>query len=283
MRSKLFVPASRPELFPKALAGAADALSFDLEDAVAEPRKAEARATLAGALASAAFTASRKTIIVRVNGLATPHFAADLAAVALARVDLINVPKVESADDIRAVAHALAQLETERGLTRPIGILATIESPRGLRCAAEIAQAHPRVAGLQLGFADLFEPLGIDRTETTAVRHVQLALRFAAGEAGVAAYDAAFAAFKDMDGFRAEALAARRLGFAGKSCIHPAQLTVANEVFRPSDEEIALAQRVIAAAAEAARTGVGAFAVDGKMIDAPFIKRAQAIVALNLS
>ncbi len=283
MRSKLFVPASRPELFPKALAGVADALSFDLEDAVAESRKAEARATLAAALGSAEFAASRKTIIVRINGLATPHFAADLAAVALARVDLINVPKVESADDIRAVAQALAQLETEHRFTRPIGILATIESPRGLRCAAEIAQAHPRVAGLQLGFADLFEPLGIDRTEVTAVRHVQLALRFAAGEAGVAAYDAAFAAFRDLDGFRAEALAARRLGFAGKSCIHPAQLTVANEVFRPSDEEIAFAQRVVAAAAEAARTGVGAFAVDGKMIDAPFIQRAQAIVALNLA
>lgn len=283
MRSKLFVPASRPELFPKALAGAADALSFDLEDAVAEVRKSEARTTLAGALASAEFAASRKTIIVRVNGLATPHFAADLAAVALARVDLINVPKVETADDIRAVATALARLEQERGIARPIGLLATIESPRGLRCAAEIAGAHPRVAGLQLGFADLFEPLGIDRTEVAAVRHVQLALRFAAGEAGVAAYDAAFAAFKDLDGFRAEALAARRLGFAGKSCIHPGQLAVANEVFCPSDEEVSFAQRVVAAAAEAARTGVGAFAVDGKMIDAPFIKRAQAIVALDLS
>ena len=282
MRSKLFVPASRPELFPKALAGAADALSFDLEDAVAEVRKSEARTTLAGALASAEFAASRKTIIVRVNGLATPHFAADLAAVALARVDLINVPKVETADDIRAVATALARLEQERGIARPIGLLATIESPRGLRCAAEIAGAHPRVAGLQLGFADLFEPLGIDRTEVAAVRHVQLALRFAAGEAGVAAYDAAFAAFKDLDGFRAEALAARRLGFAGKSCIHPGQLAVANEVFCPSDEEVSFAQRVVAAAAEAARTGVGAFAVDGKMIDAPFIKRAQAIVALDL-
>ncbi|MSU25149.1 MAG: CoA ester lyase [Opitutus sp.] len=281
MRSKLFVPASRPELFPKALAGIADAISFDLEDAVAEARKAEARAMLATALASAEFAASRKTIVVRINARATLHFAADLAAVAIARVDVINVPKAESADDVRAVADALARLEKERGLTRPIGLLATIESPRGLRCAAEIACAHPRVVGLQLGFADLFEPLGIDRTETAAVRHVQLAVRLAAGEAGVAAYDAAFAAFKDLDGFRAEAVSARRLGFTGKSCIHPGQLALANEVFRPSDAEIAFAQRVVAAAAEAARNGVGAFAVDGKMIDEPFIKRAQAIVALS--
>src|SRR5258706_1296549 len=101
MRSKLFVPASRAELFPKALASAADALPFDLEDAVVESRKAEARVTLASALASAEFAASRKTILVRVNARATPHFAADLAAIVSARLDLVNVPKVESAEEVR--------------------------------------------------------------------------------------------------------------------------------------------------------------------------------------
>ena len=280
MRSKLFVPASRPELFPKALAGAADALSFDLEDAVVESRKAEARTTLAGALASAEFGASRKTIIVRVNALATPHFAADLAAVVGVRLDLVNVPKLESADEVRAVADALTRLETERGLARPIGILVNIESPRGLRCAAEIARAHPRVAGLQLGFGDLFEPLGIDRTDAAAVQSVQLAVRLAAGEAGIGAYDAAYAAVKNVDGYKAEALAAKRLGFLGKTCIHPSQVVLANEIFLPGDEEVAFARRVVAAADEAARNGVGAFIVDGRMIDEPFIKRARAIAAI---
>jgi citrate lyase subunit beta/citryl-CoA lyase len=280
MRSKLFVPGSRPELFAKALAGDADAISLDLEDAVQESRKAEARSAVGRALSSAEFTATKKTIIVRVNGLATPHFEADLTAVLGARLDLVNVPKVESAADIRAVVKSLARLEAQLGLTRPIGILANIESPRGLRLAAEIAGANPRVAGLQLGFGDLFSPLGIDRTDAAAVHQVQLAVRLAAGEAGIWAYDAAFAAIGDPDGYKREAQAARRLGFLGKTCIHPSQVSLANEVFRPGDEEMAQALRVVAAADEAERNGTGAFTLDGRMLDAPFIKRARTIAAI---
>ena len=163
MRSKLFVPGSRPELFAKALAGEADGISIDLEDAVEESRKAEARGTVAAFL-RAGPPASGKVIIVRVNGRDTPHFGADLEAIAWPAVDLVNLPGAERAEDIRSVAQTLARLEAERGIERPIGILANIESPRGLRCAAEIAAADPRVEGLQLGFGDLFEPLGIDRT-----------------------------------------------------------------------------------------------------------------------
>lgn len=277
MRSKLFVPGSRPELFPKALAGQADALSFDLEDSVLEAAKPEARRLVSQALQSAEFVASKKILLVRVNSLATPHFAADLAAIVGPRLDLVNLPKVESADDIRATAQTLAKLEKERGLTRPIGILANVESPRGLRLAAEIAGADPRVAGLQVGFADLLEPLGIDRTDAAAIHHLQLSVRLAAGEAGVWACDAAYGNIKDADGFRAEAIAAKRLGYIGKSCIHPSQIALANEVFRPTPEEIAFAQRVVDAAANAS---AGAFTVDGRMIDAPFIKRAHAVLAI---
>ena len=278
MRSKLFVPASRPELFPKALASAAAALSFDLEDAVLESGKAGARSLLASALSSPEFAATRKTIIVRVNALTTPHFAADLASVVCPRLDLLNLPKVESAADIRAAVVVLARLEAERGLTHPIALLANIESPRGLRLAAEIACADPRVVGLQLGFADLLEPLGIDRSDTAAIRHIQLAVRLAAGEAGLWACDAAYAAIKDPDGYRAEALAAKRLGYVGEACIHPSQIALANEIFRPSDAELAFAQRVVDAAT--AQTAAGAFTVDGRMIDAPFLRRAHALLAL---
>ncbi|MDP1581696.1 MAG: CoA ester lyase [Candidatus Didemnitutus sp.] len=277
MRSKLFVPASRPELFPKALSGQADSLSFDLEDAVAEEGKEAARMTLGAALASLEFAASSKILIVRVNALSTLHFAADLAAVIHPRLDLLNLPKVESADDIRAAAAAIASLEQTRGITRPIQLLANIESPRGLRLAAEIASADPRVAGLQLGFADLLEPLGIDRTDGAAIRQIQLAVRLAAGEAGIWAYDAAYGAIKDPEGFKAEALAARRLGFLGKTCIHPSQIPLANEVFRPGEEEIAFAHRVVEAADH---TTAGVFSLEGWMIDAPFIRRARAIVEI---
>lgn len=277
MRSKLFVPGSRPELFPKAFAGQADALSFDLEDSVLETAKAEARRLVGQVLQAPESAVSKKILIVRVNSLTTPHFEADLATVVCPRLDLLNVPKVESADDIRVVAKTLAGFEAKRGLSRPIGILANVESPRGLRLAAEIACADPRVAGLQVGFADLLEPLGIDRTDAAAIHQLQLAVRLAAGEAGIWACDAVYANFKDAEGFRTEALAAKRLGYIGKSCIHPSQIALANDVFRPTDEEITFARRVVDAAG---KTGAGAFSVDGRMIDPPFLRRAHAVLAI---
>lgn len=149
-----------------------------------------------------------------------------------------------------------------------------------MRYAAEIAAADPRVMGLQLGFADLLEPLGIDRKDAAAIHHLQLAVRLATGEAGIATYDSAFADIKDPEGFRREAEMAFRLGYAGKTCIHPSQIAIANEAFRPSDEDIAYALRVVDASRETEEKGLGAFTVDGKMIDVPFKRRAEAIVAL---
>ena len=279
MRSKLFVPASRPELFAKALAGPADALSFDLEDAVQESRKDEARRTLAAFLAQAGPRPGGKLVIVRVNGLSTPHFEADLAAVTGPAVDMINLPKPESPDEVRTAAHALARQERARGLERPVGILANIESPRGLRRAGEIASADPRVMGLQLGLGDLFEPFGIDRADAAAVHAIQVAVRLAAAEAGVWACDTVYGTVSDPDGYTREATAARRLGFIGKSCIHPSQVPLANGVFRPTNAEIAAALRVLEAAREAEASGMGAFLVDGRMIDLPFIERARTILS----
>jgi citrate lyase subunit beta/citryl-CoA lyase len=277
IRSKLFVPASRPELFDKALAGEADALSFDLEDAVQESRKAEARETLRAFLRRAAERATGKILIVRVNGLATPHFEADVAAVAGPAVHLINLPKPESSQDVRVAAATLARIEAQRGIARPIGILANVESPRGLRHAAEIAAA-PRVVGLQLGLGDLFEPFGIDRADARAVHAMQLAVRLAAAEARIWACDTVYGTIADPDGFTREAEAARRLGYVGKSCIHPTQVPLANAVFRPTAAEITAARRVVEAARGAEAHGVGAFLVDGRMIDGPFIERAEAVL-----
>lgn len=280
IRSKLFVPGARPELFAKALAGDADAISIDLEDAVLEDRKDEARQALSRFLRSDEATGHGKTIIVRINGLQTPHFARDIEACAWPAVDVINLPKAESADDVRRAAAALAQWEEAHGCTRPIGILANIESPRGLRCAAEIASADARVVGLQLGFADLLEPLGIARDNPAAIAQLQLAVRLAAGEAGLPALDSAYANVRDPEGYRREAEQARRLGYLGKTCIHPSQVALANDGFRPSDDEIARAVRIAEAWEQAKKEGAGALLVDGRMIDIPFALRAQAIVAM---
>jgi citrate lyase subunit beta/citryl-CoA lyase len=265
LRSKLFVPGSRPELFAKALASAADAISFDLEDAVVESRKAEAREAVAACLRSPAAAASGKTLIVRINAWGSPHAAADLQAVALPTLHLVNLPKPQSVDEVVAVAQALTAAEAAHAMPRAIGLLLNIESPRALRQAHELAGAHPRVAGLQLGLGDLFEPLSIARRDPQAVQQALWAMRLAAGEAGVWACDSAFADVADGAGFRAEAQQARALGY---------------EAFQPTAAEIAHALAVVAAADAAAAQGLGAYLVQGRMVDAPFEHRARATVAL---
>ncbi len=278
MRSKLFVPGARPELFDKALAGAADVLSFDLEDSVPEAGKAAARVQVGGFLRRADVAASGRLLIVRCNGTDTAHFAADLAAVALPSVWLLNLPKVESLAQVHQAVAMLERAEAGNGVARPIGLLLNIETPRGLRLAAELAAAHPRVAGLQLGLGDLFAPNGVART-TDNVHATLFALRMAAAEAGVFACDGAFPDVADEDGFRAEARLARDLGFIGKSCIHPRQVGLANAVFGVSDAALAEAGRIVAAAAAASARGRGAFLFEGRMIDLPFLRRAEALLA----
>jgi citrate lyase subunit beta/citryl-CoA lyase len=256
MRSKLFVPATRPEFFAKALAGAADAISFDLEDAVVAARKAEARETLKTFLRSAEFLQHKahKIIIVRVNAMDTPYFADDIKAVAQSGVDMINLPKPASAENVRTAAAALAKAEHENGVSTPIKLLLNIETPSALQSATQLAQADARVVGLQLGLGDLFEPLEINRREAVAVQQAMFTLRVAAGAAdnpNLFVYDGAFANVQDIDGFRAEAQLARNLGYAGKTCIHPSQVAIANEVFSPSEKAIAEAQAVLNAAQQA--------------------------------
>jgi citrate lyase subunit beta / citryl-CoA lyase len=284
MRSKLFVPGSRPELFAKAMASAADAISIDIEDAVEESQKASARETVATFLKQRRWEDDGKLLIVRVNALSTRHFADDIAALVGPGlrwgVDLINLPMAESADDVRAAVDAIERVEAERGIQQPTKLMINIETPKALRRAAEIASASPRVVGLQLGLADLFEPLGIDRSNASAVQQVQLQMRLAAGEAGVWAYDAAYANVRDIEGYAREAEVARRLGYMGKSCIHPSQIAAANSAFQPSAAEIAHAARVVAATKQATANGIGAYMVDGRMVDAPFARRAAAVLAL---
>jgi citrate lyase beta subunit len=278
MRSKLFVPGGRPELFAKALAGEADALSFDLEDAVPAARKAEARAAVAAFLREPAALETPKLLIVRCNAPDSGHFADDVAAIAGPALALLNLPKIDSAAQLRA---ALAPIErAEQALGQAIALLVNIESPAGLRNAADIAAADSRVAGLQLGLGDLFEPHGIARTAAN-VHAAQFALRLAAAEAGVFAMDGAWGVLDDPAGFEAEAASARALGFLGKSCIHPRQVALANAAFAPTEAELERARRIVAAAADAEAAGRGAFTVDGRMIDPPYLRRAQALLAAS--
>lgn len=284
MRSKLFVPSSRPELFAKALNSKADAISFDLEDSVLHDRKAYARNELSklfnGATFEEAKRQARKAIIVRVNPLETAYFFEDLKAACHAHVDIINIPKIDSAADVLRFIELLAKAEdafnSQSVIKANIKVLANIETPIALHNAAEIAAAHPKVWGLQLGLGDMFEPLNITRYDTQNVHAIMFALRMASARSGCVVYDSAYADVANAEGYRQEALQAKNLGFLGKTCIHPSQVAIANEVFSPSPQEIAWAERVVAAAAS--NDTNGAYLVDGKMIDAPFIARAQFII-----
>jgi citrate lyase subunit beta/citryl-CoA lyase len=272
MRSKLFVPGARADFFEKALRSEADALSFDLEDSVPPKGKAAARAELAAFLSSDHVRLSAKTIIVRVNVFDDPHFPDDLSALAGVHLHMINLPKVEDAPSARAAAERILSSCPRARL------LLTIETPRGLAGAKEIAAAHPSIAGLQIGLNDLFEPLNIERSRSQNVHPVLWQVRMAAAEANLFAYDGAWADLHDKDGFIREAEMARSLGFLGKSCIHPSQVAEANRIFDRGDELVA-ARRVLKAAKAASAAGRGAFLLDGKMIDAPAIAQAEAVLA----
>jgi citrate lyase subunit beta/citryl-CoA lyase len=277
LRSKLFVPGNRPDRFAKAIASGADAVCFDLEDSVPPERKAAARAAVKEFLLSKVH--QKPTALVRVNDIHSEHFANDLSAVVWPGDVMIVLPKIEESSEIHEAAAVLLRLEQERGIPNPIALLPTIESPGGLRQAHRIAAADGRVAGLQLGLVDLFSSLGISAKDKASAQYARLQLRFASGEAGVPCFDSAYPDFSDAEGFAAEAAVARDLGFSGKSCIHPIQVATANAIFSPTAEEIAGARQILEKAREAAAEGQGVFALGGRMVDLPMIRRAEEILA----
>lgn len=276
MRSKLFVPACRPELFSKALASEADGISFDLEDAVTPAQRPEARRLLAAFLSTADNYSSQKTLIVRINPFSSDDCLADLAAVVGPSITMLNLPKVEDPQQLREFIRHLEHAETVAGIS-PLPLLLTIESPTGLRRAAELA-GSPRVAGLQLGFGDLLEPLGIEREDIAVRQQIRLMLRLAAAESGVPVWDSAWPDIHDAEGFSQDARAAHMLGFSGKSCIHPYQVALANRAFMPTEHQLAWARKVVEAAALAPHA---VCVVDDQMIDAPYIQRAEALLRLK--
>jgi len=278
MRSKLFVPGSRPELFEKAMSSAADALSFDLEDAVTQDKKAVARRNTGDFLTKLGRQSS-KLRIVRVNPLGTPQFAEDVDAVVTIGTDVINLPKLESAEEVRRGIEAIIAAETRKGLTHKVGVLINLESPKGLRHAHDIACAHERIVGVQFGVGDLFAPYRIERHDA-ALGPVRLIAKMAAADAGVPAFDTVFVNVADTLGLERDTIAGKRMGFSGKTCIHPSQIAIVNAVYTPKESEIAWAQKVLSAAEDPANKGLGAFVLDGKMVDEPFFREARATVEL---
>lgn len=277
-RSKLFVPGSRPELMAKAARSEADILSLDLEDAVAPAEKAAARDAVATYLQTA--PRGRQERAVRVNGLDSGIMIDDLFAVVNGGLDMVTVPKVESPQAIHVCEAVLAHLERKHRLSTPVAIMATLETPAGIRNAAAIAGASPRVAVLQFGLVDLATAMGV-RPTGAALAAIRTTVALAAAEAGIVAMDTAFPEIRDTEGFEADALAAKQAGFCGKSCIHPLQVAAVNRIFSPTAAEVQDAVDLLVAFDRGIADGLGAIQFNGKMIDLPIADEARRLVAVG--
>ncbi|NRP48888.1 (3S)-malyl-CoA thioesterase [Aliiroseovarius sp. xm-v-201] len=266
-RSVLYIPGSKERAVEKARGLACDAIIFDLEDAVAPDAKVEARATLRAELDKGGY--GNRAKIVRINGFDTEWGKEDVAAMVGADIDAILMPKVGSA----------AQLDDLAALIPDVDLWAMMETPMGMLNAAEIA-AHPRLKGFVMGTNDLAKELNTrfraDRLPMMGGLHMCL---IAAKAYDVVIVDGVYNAFKDEDGLRAECDQGRDMGMDGKTLIHPAQLAVANDAFAPSDAEIDLAQRQIAAFEEAEASGQGVAVVDGKIVENLHVVTAKGILA----
>ena len=271
MRTALYVPGSSPRMIEKSRTLAVDVVIFDLEDAVSHCEKDAARGRVAEELTREA----PMTRWVRVNPVGSAEHVLDLKAILPASPDAILLPMA----DPESLA-ALDRYLDGAGGESNIPIVALVETARGLLEVALLCQTSDRLIGLQLGAEDLTAQLGVERTQGgEEIRFARHQLALAAHAYGLMAIDTPNLRLGDDDDLRADIAIARSSGMTAKTCIHPSQLAVVAEAFRPSETEIAWAERVLAAADHAAEEGKGAVALDGQMIDAPVVARARRVLA----
>ncbi len=303
-RCQLFGPGSRPAIFEKMAASAADVVNLDLEDAVAPADKPQARANIIEAINDIDW--GDKTLSVRINGLDTEYWyrdVVDLLEQGGERLDLIMIPKVGNARDIYAVDALVTAIEAAKGRTKRIGFEAIIETAAGLAHVEEIAAASPRMQAMNLGAADYAASMGMATTGIGGTQDAYYMLENAREDGGPRAVhwadpwhaptvaivaacrthgllpvDGPYGDFSDDEGFRAQARRAATLGMVGKWAIHPKQVALANEVFTPSEAMLAQARRILDAMETAQKQGAGAVTLDGKLIDIASIKQAQVII-----
>jgi citrate lyase beta subunit len=278
-RSFLFVPGSEEKKVAKAASLGADAVILDLEDAVAPARKAEARTRVRTFLQGQ----DSQTIewLIRLNGISTPYFEADLEACIRAGPEALVIPKVDSPEVLQlADAHLT---EAEHASARPAGMLrffALIESARGILNAHAIATATPRLLGLMLGHVDLSTDLGIPagRAGEGIVYHARCQLVLVARAAAVDVVDTIYLNIHDHEGLRAEAAQAAAMGFAGKLAIHPGQIPIIHEAFTPSADRLQRAKRVLEVWRQAEMEGRGVCALDGELIEKPVVEAERRVL-----
>lgn len=269
-RSYLYAPGNDPRKIEKALASEADAVVLDLEDAVAPNRKEEARESVSEVLRSR----PAKPVFVRVNAPGSALAEEDIGAISGPHLSGLRLPKTESAQAVRGVAERLETLGCEAG------IQCLIESALGLELAPEISRSHERVVGISLGEADLAADLGVrDEAGLLYARSRVVATARAAGLPGPV--QSVYTNVRNTDGLRQSTEVGKNLGFVGRSAIHPAQIPAINEVFTPTEEEVAEAEGLLARLEESAGKGTGAFVLEeGRFVDKAVVESARLTLAL---
>ena len=279
-RTMMFMNAQKPGLIKDAYIYGCDSIMLDLEDAVAENQKDAARFSLYHALTTIDYGSTE--VIVRINGLDTPHWQEDIRVCVAGGADGIRIAKCESAQDVHTVEAAVEAAEKEFGVE--VGrtlLMAALESPKGILNAYEICSASDRMFGVAISGGDFrkcmqttFQPDGVDML---AARGQML---MAARAAGIQCFDTVFTNLDDNEGFEAEVRQNKAMGFDGKSLINPKQIRLVHEVFAPTQKEIIQAEKFVRAFQEASAAGIGVFTVDGKMVDLAFIPGAQRTLKL---
>ncbi|MEM9070354.1 MAG: CoA ester lyase [Myxococcota bacterium] len=273
-RSVLYMPGSNPRALEKGRTLNADGLILDLEDAVAPDAKESARTQVTDAIANGY---GHREILLRVNGLDTPWGYDDLAAAAQSGASGVLLPKVNTADDVRAAERILSAHGAPQGLR----LWCMMETPRAVLHAESIADSTGRLEGFVMGTSDLAKDLHAAHTAMRLPLLLSLGqCLLAARAAGLAILDGVHLDLADADGFAASCRQGAELGFDGKTLIHPKQLAAANEAFAPSDDEVTFSRRIIEAHAAAVKEGRGVLVVDGKLIENLHVENAARLVAL---
>jgi citrate lyase subunit beta / citryl-CoA lyase len=274
-RSVLYMPGSNQRALEKAKTLAVDGLILDLEDAVAPAQKLLAREYVVAAINGGGY--GQRELVIRINALDTEWGQDDLKAVAWSQAHAVCLPKIESAAQIRAVADALDNLRAPADMA----IWAMLETPLGILHAQSIAGAHPRIKVLVMGTSDLAKDLRVPHTPDRLGLLAALGTSVLAARAhGLDILDGVHLDLNDATGFRAICEHGRKLGFDGKTLIHPSQVEDANTVFGPSAEVIDRAQRTLAVWEEAQSAGMGVALLDGKLVENLHAEEARRILAI---
>lgn len=278
-RSMLFVPGNNPGMVRDAHIYGSDSIMFDLEDSVAVTEKDAARFLVYNALTHLKY--GSKELVVRINDLSSGLGVADLEAIVRAQPDVIRLPKTECARDVIDCEREIERIERAAGI--PVGrtgMMAAIESARGVLNAYEIATASKRLIGIALGAEDYVTDLKTTRSDGTELFFARNMILNAARAAGIDALDTVYSDVNNEEGFIAEATLIKKLGFNGKSVINPRQIPPLHRVFLPSEKELNKARAIMEAIEEANARGSGVASLNGKMIDKPVVLRAQYLLEL---